>query len=67
MTSVKIIDRNPKKKTNGTFYNSFTSHIILVKLHRKEEKKNKSRRKGHNETQAQIGLGLGESGGAEGN
>lgn len=40
---------------------------ILVKVHRKEEKKNKSRRKGHNETQAQIGLGLGESGGAEGN
>ena len=40
---------------------------ILVKLHRKDEKKNKSRRKGHNETQAQIGLGLGESGGAEGN
>ena len=40
---------------------------ILVKLHRKYEKKNKSRRKGHNETQAQIGLGLGESGGAEGN
>ena len=39
---------------------------ILVKLHRKDEKKNKSRRKGHNETQAQIGLGLGESGGAEG-
>lgn len=38
---------------------------ILVKLHRKEEKKNKYRRKGHNETQAQIGLGLGESGGAE--
>ena len=38
---------------------------ILVKLHRKDEKKNKSRRKGHNETQAQIGLGLGESGGAE--
>ena len=40
---------------------------ILVKLHRKDEKKNKSRRKWHNETQAQIGLGLGESGGAEGN
>ena len=40
---------------------------ILVKVHRKEEKKNKSRRKGHNETQAKIGLGLGESGGAEGN
>ena len=40
---------------------------ILVKLHRKDEKKNKSRQKGHNETQAQIGLGLGESGGAEGN
>ena len=40
---------------------------ILVKVHRKEEKKNKSRRKGHNETQAQIGLGLGKSGGAEGN
>ena len=36
---------------------------ILVKVHRKEEKKNKSRRKGHNETQAQIGLGLGKSGG----
>lgn len=36
---------------------------ILVKVHRKDEKKNKSRRKGHNETQAQIGLGLGESGG----
>ena len=31
---------------------------ILVKLHRKDEKKNKSRQKGHNETQAQIGLGL---------
>ena len=40
---------------------------ILVKLHRKEEKKHKSRRKGQNEAQAQIGLGLGESGGAEGN
>ena len=39
---------------------------ILVKLHRKEEKKHKSRRKGQNEAQAQIGLGLGESGGAEG-
>lgn len=41
--------------------------FILVKLHRKEEKKNKSRRKGQNETQAQEVLGLGESGGAEGN
>ena len=40
---------------------------FLVKLRRKDEKKNKSRRKGHNEAQAQIGLGLGESGGAEGN
>ena len=40
---------------------------ILVKLHRKEEKKNNSSRKGHSKTQAQIGLGLGESGGAEGN
>ena len=45
------------------FLHYFT--IFLVKLHRKDEKKNKSRRKGHNETQAQIGLGLGESGGAE--
>lgn len=52
----------PKSKTGekGQY-----GYDILVKVHRKEEKKNKSRRKGHNETQAQIGLGLGESGGAE--
>ena len=36
-----------------------------VQLHFTIDQKNKSRRQGNNETQAQIGLGLGESGGAE--
>ena len=30
MTSVKTMGRNPKRKTNGTFYNSFTSHITIA-------------------------------------
>lgn len=50
----------PKYKTakSGQY-----GYDVLVKLHRKEEKKNNSSRKGHSKTQAQIGLGLGESGG----
>ena len=41
--------------------------IILVKLHRKEQKKAKSRRKGQKETRAQDGLDSSKTGGAEGN
>ena len=40
---------------------------ILVKLHRKEQKKTKSRRKGQKETRVQDGLDSSKSGGAEGN
>ena len=42
-------------------------YIILVKLHRKEQKKAKSRRKRQKETRAQDGLDSSKSGGAEGN
>ena len=41
-------------------------YIILVKLHRKEQKKAKSRRKGQKETRAQDGLDSSKTGGAEG-
>ena len=40
---------------------------FLVKLHRKEQKKSKSRRKGQKETRAQGLLNSSKSGGAEGN
>ena len=40
---------------------------FLVKLHRKEQKKSKSRRKGQKETRAQELLNSSKSGGAEGN
>ena len=40
---------------------------ILVKLHRKEQKKAKSRRKGQKETRAQDGLDSSKTGGAGGN
>ena len=38
-----------------------TTDSILVKLHRKQQKRTKFRRIEQKETQAQIGLGLGES------
>ena len=49
-------------KEKGEFEYNF-----LVKLHRKEQKKSKSRRKGQKETRAQELLNSSKSGGAEGN
>lgn len=55
---------SPKSYTEK---NGHYGYDILVKLHRKEEKKNKSRRKGQKETRAQEVLDSSKSGGAEGN
>ena len=40
---------------------------ILVKLHRKQQKKTKSRRKGQKDTRVQEALNSSKTGGAEGN
>ena len=57
----KNAPQNRTKKKGKYGYN------ILVKLHRKEQKKTKSRRKGQKETRAQDGLDSSKTGGAEGN
>ena len=57
----KNAPQNRTKKKGQYGYN------ILVKLHRKEKKKTKSRRKGQKDTRAQEVLDSSKSGGAEGN
>ena len=57
----KNVLQNRTRKKGRYGYN------ILVKLHRKEQKKAKSRRKGQKDTRAQDGLDSSKSGGAEGN
>ena len=57
----KNAPQNRTKKKGRYGYN------ILVKLHRKEQKKAKSRRKGQKDTRAQDGLDSSKTGGAEGN
>ena len=57
----KNATQNRTKKKGKYGYN------ILVKLHRKQQKKTKSRRKGQKETRAQDGLDSSKTGGAEGN
>lgn len=61
----KICEKNAPQ--NRTRKKGKYGYIILVKLHRKEQKKAKSRRKGQKETRAQDGLDSSKSGGAEGN
>ena len=52
---------------NRTRKNGQYGYNILVKLHRKQRKKTKSRRKGQKDTRAQDGLDSSKTGGAEGN
>ena len=61
----KMCERNAPQ--NRTRKKGKYGYIILVKLHRKEQKKAKSRRKGQKETRAQDGLDSSKTGGAEGN
>ena len=61
----KICEKNAPQ--NRTRKKGKYGYIILVKLHRKEQKKAKSRRKGQKETRAQDGLDSSKTGGAEGN
>ena len=56
----KNAPHNRTKKKGQYGYN------ILVKLHRKQQKKTKSRRKGQKETRAQDGLDSSKSGGPSG-
>ena len=60
----KMCERNAPQ--NRTRKKGKYGYIILVKLHRKEQKKAKSRRKGQKETRAQDGLDSSKTGGAEG-
>ena len=57
----KNAPQNRTKKKGKYGYN------ILVKLHRKEQKKAKSRRKGQKDTRVQEALNSSKTGGAEGN
>ena len=61
----KMCEKNVPK--NRTRKNGQYGYNILVKLHRKQQKKTKSRRKGQKETRAQDGLDSSKTGGAEGN
>ena len=61
----KMCEKNAPQ--NRTRKKGKYGHFILVKLHRKEQKKAKSRRKWQKETRAQDGLDSSKSGGAEGN
>ena len=61
----KMCEKNAPQ--NRTRKKGKYGYIILVKLHRKEQKKAKSRRKGQKETRAQDGLDSSKTGGAEGN
>lgn len=58
----KMCERNAPQ--NRTRKKEKYGYIILVKLHRKEQKKSKSRRKGQKETRAQDGLDSSKTGGA---
>lgn len=61
----KMCEKNDPQ--NRTREKGQYGYNILVKLHRIEQKKAKSRRKGQKETRAQDGLDSSKTGGAEGN
>ena len=61
----KMCEKNVPQ--NRTRKNGQYGYNILVKLHRKQQKKTKSRRKGQKDTRAQDGLDSSKTGGAEGN
>ena len=61
----KMCEKNEPQ--NRTWEKGKYGYIILVKLHRKQQKKTKSRRKEQKETRVQEALNSSKTGGAEGN